>query len=133
MTTATETKDAPAPVLSFVKLIVTDLEAAVVFYTGAFGLSDARRISLSYVEEAVLVSRGSLALVLMQYLDGRTRANDGREAPIGFRVADVDAAYAHAIALGAIGTRPPSDPGAGMRVAFVNDPWQNEIELVPSA
>lgn len=126
-----ETK-VPAPVLSFVKLIVTDLEAAVAFYVGAFELSDARRINLPYVAEAVLVSRGSLALVLMEYLDGRARGNGGREAPIGFRVADVDATYAHAIALGAIGTRPPSDPGAGMRVAFVKDPWENEIELVPS-
>jgi len=132
MTTTTDTTGTPAAVLSFVKLIVSDLEAAVLFYTRAFGLSDARRINLPYVEEAVLVSRGSLALVLMKYLDGRVRANEGREAPIGFRVPDVDASYAHAISLGAIGTRPPADPGAGMRVAFVKDPWENEIELVPS-
>jgi predicted enzyme related to lactoylglutathione lyase len=128
----TEIKPTAAPTLSFVKLIVTDLEGAVRFYTTAFGLADARRINLPYVEEAVMVSRGSLALVLMQYIDGRPRTAEGREAPIGFRVVDVDASYADSIAAGAEGTRPPYDPGAGMRVAFVKDPWGNEIELVPA-
>lgn len=116
--------------LNFFKLIVSDLEAMVAFYTRTFGFEDTRRIKLPGLEEAMLTLPGErFTLVLFHHTDGRAVEIGSGHGPVGFLTRDVDAAYAHAIANGATEQTPPREI-PGMKLAFVRDPEGHELEMI---
>ena len=116
--------------LTFFKVNVADLDAAVRFYTEAFGFAVTDAVSLPTLEERMLTLPGAkFTLVLLSWTDGRAITIGNGFGPIGFLTRDVDAAYAKALANGATESRPPTDMGP-MRVAFVFDPEGHEIEMI---
>ncbi len=129
--TPTQTR-APSVTLGFVKLVVSDLDAAAAFWERAFGLTVAQDIDLPDIAEKILRKPGvetGPTIILFHNKDGRALSIGNAWGPVGFYVRDVDAAYAHAVSVGAQPHRPPWDAGA-MRVAFVLTPEGHEIELV---
>lgn len=116
--------------LSFLKLVVDDLEAMVAFYSEAFGFAVRDRIDMPEIEETMLVQPGqTFNLVLLRWKDGRALTIGNSHGPIGMTTRSVDQTFAHALASGAISERQPYDLGA-MRIAFVLDPEGHEIELI---
>ncbi|MBA3880941.1 MAG: VOC family protein [Sphingobium sp.] len=117
--------------LNFFKLIVADMEAAIAFYAGAFGMVEAGpRVDLPEVEEAMLTMPGDrFTLVLYRWKDGRDLAPGTAHGPVGFLTKDVDAAYARLLDHGATSRRKPFTLGP-MKIAFVADPEGHEVELV---
>lgn len=116
--------------LSFFKLVVRDIEAMIDFYARVFGFEQRNRVVLPGLDEAVLALPGDqFNLVLYYSTDGRDVTIGTGHGPVGFVTADVDAAYAHALAHGAEELRPPFSI-QNMRVAFLRDPEGHEIELI---
>lgn len=129
--TAAATDVRPARLI-FSKLIVRDLPAMIGFYERAFGLTKVRDIEMPGLKEAILQRSADdkgPSLVLYHHTDGRDVVVGTAHGPVGFAVADVDAAYAKAIAEGATSGRAPFNV-PGMRIAFVFDPEGHELELV---
>ena len=127
--------NAPAMTLNFFKLVVRDLPAMLDFYERAFGFTVARKFESSLMEEAILTLPGAdsrFSLVLYYWKDGREIIVGNGHGPVGLHTADVDAAFEHAVAQGAIpAVKPFAFPGA--RIAFVLDPEGHEVELVNMA
>lgn len=117
--------------LNFFKLIVSDMEAMIAFYTGAFGMVEAGpRVNLPEIEEAMLTMPGDrFTLVLYRWKDGRVLALGSAHGPVGFLTKDIDAAHARLIDHGARSLRKPFAMGP-MKIAFVADPDGHEVELV---
>jgi lactoylglutathione lyase len=118
----------------YVVLIVDDLDRSVRFYADVLGLPLGHR-SGPYAQFATGVTRLSLyergAMASTIGVDGLGPAP--REAPgfeLGFKVADVDAAYAELVEVGAEPVTPPRDRHWGQRTAYVRDPDGHLIELV---
>lgn len=116
----------------YVVVVVSDLESALQFYTGALGLRLGHR-SGPYAQldtgrtRIALFERGAMAETL-----GRTLSppGEGRVAfEIGFKVADVDAAFDQLRLAGATPVVPPTDRPWGQRTAYVADPDGNLVEL----
>jgi lactoylglutathione lyase len=123
---------APSATFGFVKLVVRELEPMLDFYGRVLGLVAAQTVDTPEMTEKILRKPGQetgAGLILYRHKDGREITLGNAYGPVGFYVRDVDAAYAHAVAQGATGQRPPWDSGA-LRVAFVLDPEGREIELV---
>ena len=122
----------PSATFAFVKLVVRDLDAMLAFYSRVLGLVAAQTVDTPEMTEKILRKPGQetgASLILYFNKDGRETALGSAYGPVGFYVRDVDAAYAHAVANGAVAHRPPWDSG-NLRVAFVLDPEGREIELV---
>src|SRR5689334_8460812 len=103
---------APSATFGFVKIVVKDVEGAVSFYERVLGMVLVQTIELPGLVEKVLRKRGTEAgptLVLYHHTDGREIVVGNGWGPVGFYVRDVDASFAHAVAQGAKGTRPPFD------------------------
>ncbi|MBY0521585.1 MAG: VOC family protein [Sphingomonas sp.] len=117
--------------LNFVKLIVSEMEAMIAFYTGAFGMVEAGpRVDLPEIEEALLTMPGDrFTLVLYRWKDGRGLELGTAHGPIGFLTKDIDGAYSRLLDHGARSMRKPFAMGP-MKVAFVADPEGHEVELV---
>lgn len=117
--------------LNFFKLIVSDMQAAIDFYTGAFGMTEAgARIDLPEIEEAMLTMPGDrFTLVLYRWKDGRAIELGTAHGPVGFLTRNIDAAHARLIDHGATPLRKPFVLGP-MKIAFVADPEGHEIELI---
>ncbi|MBA3837913.1 MAG: VOC family protein [Sphingomonas sp.] len=117
--------------LNFFKLIVTDMQAIIDFYAGAFGMVEAGpRVDLPEVEEAMLtMPQGRFTLVLFRWKDERTLTQGSAHGPVGFLTRDIDAAFARLLDHGARALRTPFAMGP-MKIAFVADPDGHEIELV---
>lgn len=116
--------------LAFFKVIVTDLDAAVRFYTETFGFTVADQVNVAGVEERMLtMPDGKFTLVLLRWTDGRAITVGNGFGPVGFMTRDIEAAYAKALANGATSQRAPFDMGP-MRIAFVLDPEGHSIELI---
>lgn len=122
--------------LGYVILYVKDVPRSVVFYEEAFGLK--RR----FVHEAGMYAEmdtGSTTLsfaangLAKSNLPCEFRENKLSESPAGFEVAlitvDVQAAYEHAIAAGAVAVSPPATKPWGQVVAFVRDKDGIIVEL----
>jgi catechol 2,3-dioxygenase-like lactoylglutathione lyase family enzyme len=116
----------------YVILIVRDLDRALDFYVGVLGLPLGHR-SGDYAQLATgatrlaLYSRSAMAKILGSSLDAPAANAPGFE--IGFKVADVDAAFAELVERGAPPAAAPTDRLWGQRTAYVRDPDGHLIEL----
>lgn len=118
----------------YVVLVVADLDRAVRFYADVLGLPLGHR-SGPYAQFSTGVTRISLyertamATTLgVERLDAPAPGAPGFE--LGFKVADIGAAYDELVAAGADPVTPPRDRPWGQRTAYVRDPDGHLIELV---
>jgi len=117
----------------YVVLVVEDLERSLAFYVGTLGLYLGHRAG-PYAQlttgrsRIALYERGALAESLGQPL--RAPEPDAPGFQLGFKVEDVDAAYAELLDAGALGVGGPTDRPWGQRSARVRDPDGHLIELV---
>ena len=113
-------------------LIVEDLDRALHFYTGVLGLRLAH-CSGDYAQldtgatRLALYTRSAMAKTLGISLDAPASNAPGFE--IGFKVADVNAAFSELIARGAPPVVPPADRFWGQRTAYVRDPDGHLVEI----
>ena len=113
-------------------LIVEDLDRALHFYTGVLGLRLGHR-SGDYAQldtgatRLALYTRSAMAKTLGMSLDAPAAKAPGFE--IGFKVADVDAAFSELVARGALSVVPPTNRLWGQRTAYVRDPDGHLVEL----
>ena len=116
----------------YVILIVEDLDRALRFYTGVLGLSLGHR-SGDYAQldtgatRLGLYTRNAMAKILGMSLEAPSSNAPGCE--VGFKVADVNAAFSDFVARGAAPVVPPTDRFWGQRTAYVRDPDGHLIEL----
>ena len=116
----------------YVILIVRDLDRALDFYTGVLGLGLGHR-SGDYAQlqtgatRLALYTRSAMEKILATALDPPAANAPGFE--IGFKVADVDAAFAELLGRGAPPVAPPTDRFWGQRTAYVRDPDGHLVEL----
>jgi len=116
----------------YVVLIVEDLDRALRFYTEVLGLRLGHRAGEyaqfdTGVTRLALYARSAMSKILAKPLDAPDTNSPGFE--IGFKVADVDAAFSEVVALGARPAVPPTDRSWGQRTAYVSDPDGHLIEL----
>jgi catechol 2,3-dioxygenase-like lactoylglutathione lyase family enzyme len=116
----------------YVVLVVEELDRALGFYVGVLGLELQHR-SGPFAQLATGATR--LALferhAMQSTLGFPIRAPD-LAAPafeLGFKVADVDEAFAALVARGAPAVTAPTDRAWGQRTAYVRDPDGHLIEL----
>lgn len=117
----------------YVVLVVTDLDRSLEFYTGTLGLTLGHR-SGPYAQLATGRTRLALfrrdAMAATLGWDELEPANP--RAPtfeVGFKVDDVDAAYATLTGRGASGLVEPTDRPWGQRTAYLRDPDGYLVEL----
>ncbi|MGH8990413.1 MAG: VOC family protein [Acidimicrobiia bacterium] len=117
----------------YVVLVVGDLDASLRFWTGLLGLPLGHR-SGPYAQldtgttRLALYQRDAMAATLGRPLEPPAPAAPGFE--VGFKVPDVDAAYAELVAGGARPVSPPADQPWGQRTAYLADPDGHLVELV---
>ena len=114
------------------KLRVRDLDASLRFYETVFGYTvRSRRPGPEQSEIAFLVIPGQAAeLQLCQYPIAEPFEVPARMLHLAFRVEDLDAVLARALAAGATLSSAPYVLPSGSRVAFVKDPDGYDVELV---
>jgi catechol 2,3-dioxygenase-like lactoylglutathione lyase family enzyme len=116
----------------YVVLLVDDLERALRFYTEVLGLKLGHR-SGDYVQFATgrtrlaLYTRSAMTKTLSMSLE--PPAVNAPEFELGFKVADIDAAFAELVARGALPVAVPTDRFWGQRTGYVRDPDGHLIEL----
>lgn len=117
----------------YVVLVVEDLDRSLDFYTGTLGLQLGHR-SGPYAQ----LDTGTTRLSLFERSAmAETLGRDGLSAPspdapgfeLGFKVADVEAAYRELTADGVPGAVDPTDRPWGQRTAYLRDPDGHLIEL----
>jgi catechol 2,3-dioxygenase-like lactoylglutathione lyase family enzyme len=118
----------------YVVVIVDDLDRSVRFYADVLGLPLGHR-SGPYAQFSTGATRISLyerdAMSGTLGVDGlRPPPRDAPGFELGFKVDNVDAAYAELIEAGADGVTPPRNRPWGQRTAYVRDPDGHLIELV---
>ena len=105
-----------------------DLDGAVAWMRDALGCRERLRIPGHRVQLTI----GNGAVVAVAW-DAASNPSAGRPpATLMVRVADVDATYARAIALGATGITPPASHPYGERQAVVKDPFGHSWTLSQS-
>jgi len=109
-------------------LCVDGAEAAIAFYADVFGAVERSRIAGpdGRIGHAELAIGDSVVMLSDEFPDWGIRgpaAYGGTAVTIGVYVADVDAAYGQAIALGAQPVRPVEDQFYGDRSGQFLDPW----------
>lgn len=118
----------------YIVLIVADLDRSVRFYADVLGLPLGHR-SGPYAQFSTgptrvsLYERDAMATTLGVDELHPPRA-DAPGFELGFKVVDVDSAYADLVAAGAGAVTPPRDRPWGQRTAYVADPDGHLIELV---
>ena len=117
----------------YVVLIVADLDRAVQFYADALGLPLGHRSGpyaqfATGVTRVALYERHAMASTLGKQALGAP-APDAPGFELGFKVDDVDAAYAQLLDAGAEPATLPRDRPWGQRTAYVRDPDGHLIEL----
>lgn len=120
---------------TFLKIFVADLDRSAAFYAAALGFAQAARFATHDFDELILrpgegVKGGSL--ILCRWKDGRVLELGNAHGPIGFKVADVDAAHASVLAAGGVSQIAPLDIRTS-RVAIVADPDGHALELIAFA
>lgn len=113
--------------------MVEDLDRSLVFYVDILGLPLGHR-SGPYAQldtgttRLSLFERGAMADTLgVGRLDPPTQSAPGFE--IGFKVDDVDAAFADLTTAGAAAVAPPTTRPWGQRTAYLRDPDGHLVEL----
>lgn len=117
----------------YVVLVVDDLDRSVAFYTDTLGIELDHR-SGPYAQLAT--GRTRLALFERSAM-AQTLGRDDLSAPdpdapgfeLGFKVDDVDAAYAELESAGVPGIVKPTDRPWGQRTGYLRDPDGHLIEL----
>ena len=116
----------------YVILIVDDLDRTLDFYTQVLGLRLGHR-SGEYAQLDTGTTRlGFYTRTAMTQAVGFSLTKPAPDAAgfeIGFKVADVDAAYKELIEKGASKATPPTTRPWGQRTAYVHDPDGHLIEL----
>lgn len=116
----------------YVVLVVRDLDRALAFWVDTLGLPLGHR-SGPYAQldtgatRLALFERHAMAATLRRELHPPDPAAPGFE--VGFKVADVDAAYAQLVAAGVQAVTPPTDRPWGQRTAYLRDPDGHLVEL----
>lgn len=116
----------------YVVLVVDDLDRALAFYVDLLGIPLAHR-SGSYAQLATgttrlaFYERAAMADTLAMTIHAPDPAAPGFE--LGFKVADVDAAFAELVAKGATPAVAPTTRPWGQRTAYVRDPDAHLVEL----
>jgi uncharacterized glyoxalase superfamily protein PhnB len=96
-----------------------DLHAAVTWLRDALGCAERLRIA----DHRVQLTVGNGAMVAAAWDEAAAPASGGRPpATLMVRVSDIDATYARALSMGAIGVTPPVDYPDGERQAVLRDP-----------
>jgi catechol 2,3-dioxygenase-like lactoylglutathione lyase family enzyme len=117
----------------YVVLIVEDLDRALNFYTDVLGFQLGHR-SGDYAQlktgatRLAFYTREAMAMTLGLSLKPPSDESPGFE--IGFKVADVDAAFLEVIEKGATAAMHPTTRPWGQRTAYIRDPDGHLIELV---
>jgi lactoylglutathione lyase len=118
--------------LDYAVLIVEELDRAVRFYHEVLGLSLSHRAE-HYAQFVTGSTRlGLYTRTAMEKTLGVPITKPGIDAPgfeIGFKVPDVDTAFAELTARGASPVTPPTTRSWGQRTAYVRDPDGHLIEL----
>lgn len=115
----------------FTKLIVNDLDRAVEFYSGVFGLVEMHRLEAEItgrkVSEVVFMptAEGGPMFVLARFHDRAGPATD--ETILGFAAQDLDALLERANTFGGVVASQTS--GGGFRHAFLLDPEGHLIQI----
>ena len=116
----------------YIILIVDDLNRALDFYTQVLGLKPGHR-SGDYAQLNTGVTRiGFYTRPAMEKVVGFCLKAASQSAPgfeLGFKVPDVDAAYAELLAAGASPVTEPTTRPWGQRTAYIRDPDGYLIEL----
>jgi lactoylglutathione lyase len=119
----------------FTKLVVSDLDASLAFYSSVFGLTEANRVTADiggrHIDEIMLnpTAPGGPSLVLLRFDDRKQPATG--ELILGFVSDDVQALVDRAVAAGGTLIEPVrSMPEHGVNVGFVTDPEGHLLELV---
>jgi uncharacterized glyoxalase superfamily protein PhnB/uncharacterized protein YndB with AHSA1/START domain len=100
-----------------------DIDAAVAWLRDVLGAREHLRIPRARGQQRVQLTIGTGAMVVVAWDAAAVPATGGRPpAVLMVRVADVHAAYARALALGATSLTPPADHADGERQASVRDP-----------
>jgi catechol 2,3-dioxygenase-like lactoylglutathione lyase family enzyme len=116
----------------YIVLIVEDLDRALRFYTEVLGLKLGHR-SGDYAQldtgatRLSLYTRSAMTKTLAMSLE--PPAANAPEFEIGFKVADVDSAFAEVVARGGLPVAVPTDRFWGQRTAYVRDPDGHLVEL----
>lgn len=116
----------------YVILIVEDLDRSLRFYTEVLGLRLGHR-SGDYAQldtgstRLALYTREAMAKTLGTALEAPPLNAPGFE--IGFKVADVDAAFGELLARGGVPVVAPTDRFWGQRTGYVRDPDGHLIEI----
>ena len=120
-----------------IRVLAADVEAAAMFYTKAFGMSETRRPVETPTFTEIVINSGatpelarratSTAIVIATRAEGAPVA--GGMAALILQVPDLDAVIAAVKANGGTLMRPVSTFG-NLRVAFVEDPDGNQVELI---
>lgn len=116
----------------YIVLIVADLDRAVQFYAEVLGLPLGHR-SEAYAQFNTGATRLALyrrdAMTQTLGISVNPPMDDAPGFELGFKVADVDAAFAEMIERGATAVTPPTDRPWGQRTAYVRDPDGHLIEF----
>ena len=116
----------------YVILIVDDLDRTLGFYTQVLGLRLGHR-SGEYAQLDTGTTRlGFYTRTAMTQALGFSLTKPAADAAgfeLGFKVADVDAAYTELIEKGAAAATPPTTRPWGQRTAYLRDPDGHLIEL----
>jgi lactoylglutathione lyase len=116
--------------LSFMKLIVQDLERMKRFYETAFGFAEVDGFETpDFSEKMFRQGDDPFLFLLLCYRDGRSHPDAAAHGPTGFVTDDVQGTLDAALAAGATLKMAPIDVGP-TRVAFVADPEGHEVEII---
>lgn len=124
------TETADAAMFSFVKLVVSDIDASTQFFIAGFGMRHADTVDTPVFREHVLAGRkGSTLIVLFHWKDKRTLEIGNGWGPVGMVTRTLDQDVARAITAGARlkGEIVKFGPA---RIAFLLTPDGHELELL---
>jgi predicted enzyme related to lactoylglutathione lyase len=121
-----------------IRVLAADPEAAAIFYSKAFGMSETRRPVNTATFKEIVLNSGSTAELAKKATSTpiviATRAKTGPAAggmaALILEVPDMDKAIERATKAGAKLMRPVAKSGEGLSYAFLTDPDGNQIELL---
>ena len=123
---------APPVSLSFFKLNVPDMEAALEFYGEAFGFAIVQSFDEVDFLEHILALPGQEQgpnLLLVEYKDGRDVSVGRGHGPVGLVTDDIGALVSRAVAAGAQPAVPIFEL-PGVKAAILRAPEGHQIELI---
>jgi DNA-binding transcriptional MerR regulator len=114
-----------------IKLAVTDVDASVAFYTGAFGFryDVARRTDQADHSAFVFGTYGQEGFFLLHLVAGQDRMDLPGQSTFGLLADDLDACHARAVGAGATEVVAPRESQGMPRCSAVRDPSGNWVWL----